>query len=601
MRVVGIIQARMRSTRLPAKILKVVCGRTVLEHDIIRLRAARRLDTVVVATGEDPANNPVAEEATRLGVPVSRGSEDDVLSRFYHAARSHEADVIVRMTSDCPLFDPQLLDEMLAEFLDSQNSSEPFDYYSNTLLGRTYPTGLDAEIFTMAALERAFHEATRQPEREHVTPYLHQNPQLFRLGGMRAEQDNSHHRWTLDTPEDLQLIEAIYDEVYHEDALFTTEEVLALFARRPELIHINQTVEAKAIDPEVKGGLVIRCDLSPRIGAGHFMRCLALAQAWPADRGPVVFAMAEGGVAVASRLADEGCELRVIHAQVGTEQDSAALREMVAEIGAEWMVVDGYRFDRDYLASLTGKACRLLVLDDAGAGDLPPADAVLNQNLHAHPDLYPALPASTRLLAGLEYQLLRREFLGMKRPEDTRGGPARHLLVTLGGGDPRDAAPRILQGLNALPDGDLRIRILTGHDTQSRQALQAAAQASPHEVEVLGPVQDMPAQLGWADLAITGGGSTLWELAYLGVPALVVVVAKNQIPSSRLLAEKGSIRLLGEAATLRRATVVTQVADLLADTAARQAMSVAGRELVDGQGTRRVVAKMVHWSRRRVS
>ncbi|PIE75818.1 UDP-2,4-diacetamido-2,4,6-trideoxy-beta-L-altropyranose hydrolase [bacterium DOLJORAL78_65_58] len=474
----------------------------------------------------------------------------------------------VRMTSDCPLFDPWLLDAMLAEFLASQDTDQPFDYYSNTFPSRTYPTGLDAEIFTRQALERAHREAVRPPE---------------------------------DTPDDLALIEAVYAEVYREDRLFTTDEVLALFARRPELMDINGTVRAKAIDPDIEGGLVIRVDASARIGSGHFMRCLALAQAWPRDRGPVVFVMAEAEGTVADRLAQEGFQLVSCPGPVASPEDGAALLATTRDVGAEWLVVDGYRFDTAYLARLTGHACRLLVVDDDGAAGLPPVDAVLNQNLHAEAALYPDLPAMSRLLAGPRYQLMRREFLVGPRPAASAADPARNLLVTLGGGDPYRTGETVLEALELLPTADLEVRLLAGVRPERLAELTDRARRLRQRVEILPQVADMPAQLAWADLAVTAGGSTLWELAYMGVPALVTVLADNQEPSSRLLAERGAIRRLGRAETLDAATVAAALGTLLTDAAARQAMVAAGRDLIDGRGAERVVRTMLLWSRRRTS
>lgn len=247
MRVVAIIQARMGSTRLPGKIMKELCGKTVLEHDLLRIAAAKLVDQVVVATTVEAADDKVAAEAQRCGAKVFRGSEEDVLSRYYHAAQENRADVVVRMTSDCPLFDPRLLDRMLEEFLSALQGDQPFDYFSNTLQRRTYPTGLDAEIFTFAALERAHLEGALPHEREHVTPYLYQNPDLFRLGGIGSEEDWSRHRWTLDTEDDYQLILAIYEELYREGSLFSTADILQLLEKRPELIELNAHVQAKPI------------------------------------------------------------------------------------------------------------------------------------------------------------------------------------------------------------------------------------------------------------------------------------------------------------------------------------------------------------------
>lgn len=247
MRVVTIIQARMGSSRLPGKIMLDLCGKSVLEHDLLRVKASRLTDAIVVATTTNPRDDRVAAEALRCGVGVSRGSEDDVLSRYYHAACEHQAEIVVRMTSDCPLFDAGVLDAMLEIFLACQKETPPLDYMSNTYGRRTFPRGLDTEIFTFAALERAFNEAHQPYEREHVTPYLHQHPELFTLRGFFGETDHSGYRWTLDTDDDWELIRTIYDTLYSEGEIFTTEAALALMAARPELAAINAHVEQKKL------------------------------------------------------------------------------------------------------------------------------------------------------------------------------------------------------------------------------------------------------------------------------------------------------------------------------------------------------------------
>ena len=248
MRVVAIIQARMGSSRLPGKVLLDLCGKTVLEHDLIRISSSRRIDKVVVATTTEPCDDLIVDEARRCGVGVFRGSEEDVLSRYYHAALEYRAEVVVRMTSDCPLFDAAVLDAMLDIFLPGQVDEAPFDYMSNTLERRTFPRGLDAEIFTFAALEQAYHEADKPHEREHVTPFFYQNPERFKLVGYCGEEDNSRYRWTLDTDADLALIRAIYEALYRKGNLFTTSQVLDLMAARPELATLNAHVEQKKVE-----------------------------------------------------------------------------------------------------------------------------------------------------------------------------------------------------------------------------------------------------------------------------------------------------------------------------------------------------------------
>jgi spore coat polysaccharide biosynthesis protein SpsF len=240
MKITAIIQARMGSTRLPGKVLMTVGTETVLARVVQRLRRTALIDGIIVATSDRPADDAIVRECNRLQVACFRGSENDVLDRYWQAAQWCGAEAIVRITSDCPLIDAELVDETIQAFL-----SHSADYASNAL-ERTYPRGLDAEVFTIAALERTWHCAREAYEREHVTPYIYEHPELFRLVSVRGQHDHSKHRWTLDTAEDLQLIRVIYARFENRDD-FGWREVLALMEREPGLAELNSHVIQKAV------------------------------------------------------------------------------------------------------------------------------------------------------------------------------------------------------------------------------------------------------------------------------------------------------------------------------------------------------------------
>lgn len=246
MRIVAIIQARMGSTRLPCKVMIMLNERTVLEHVINRVRACSMVDEVVIATTTNSQDDIIIKEADQCGVKWYRGSEEDVLARYYESAREFEAEIIVRVTSDCPLFDPELLCAMLERFLDITKSGIDVEYLSNTIT-RTYPRGLDAEIFTFAALEKAFNEAKQGSDREHVTSFIWKNPNHFILSEFTGDSDLSHHRWTLDTPEDLELIKRIYDVLFLNGEIFTTGDVLAYLKENPGASDINARSRQKEL------------------------------------------------------------------------------------------------------------------------------------------------------------------------------------------------------------------------------------------------------------------------------------------------------------------------------------------------------------------
>lgn len=240
MRIVAVVQARIGSSRLPGKVLKGLGGQSVLARVVQRLRRSSLISEVVIATSVSPGDEAVVREAERLNVGCSRGSEADVLDRFYHAAHAFHADVIVRITSDCPLIDPDITDQTIRAFLDEQP-----DYASNGL-ERTYPRGLDTEAMTADALARAWRKASEPYQREHVTPFLYEHPDLFKILSVTNDIDYSEHRWTLDTPEDLEFIRAVYERFGDGDD-FSWREVLQLVEREPALSQLNSHVQQKAL------------------------------------------------------------------------------------------------------------------------------------------------------------------------------------------------------------------------------------------------------------------------------------------------------------------------------------------------------------------
>jgi spore coat polysaccharide biosynthesis protein SpsF len=240
MKIVAIIQARIGSSRLPQKVLKDLGGATVLDRVLNRLGRSRLIQETLVATTIEPADDVIVEHCERTGWKVFRGSELDVLDRYYRAAKYTAADVVVRITSDCPVIDPEVTDTTIRAFLDQRA-----DYASNVRV-RTYPRGLDTEVMTVQALERARRESTKPYQRAHVTPYIYENPGEFKLHGIENDADCSQHRWTIDTPEDLRLLQEIYARFGGRDD-FGWREVLELVEGDPALAEINRHVAQKAV------------------------------------------------------------------------------------------------------------------------------------------------------------------------------------------------------------------------------------------------------------------------------------------------------------------------------------------------------------------
>ncbi|ANE56399.1 cytidylyltransferase domain-containing protein [Methylomonas sp. DH-1] len=231
--ILAILQARMSSSRLPGKVLLPLLGEPMLLRQIERLRKVRNIDRLLVATSAETADDEIENLCKRHAIDCFRGNLNDVLDRFYQAAVSHHPDHVVRLTADCPLADPGLIDQVIEFYL-----AGGYDYASNAIQP-TFPDGLDVEICRFACLEQAWREAGLPSQREHVMPFIHQQPERFNIGHFLNREDLSHLRWTVDEPRDFELVSQIYAALYPANPDFATPDILRLLAERPELANWN--------------------------------------------------------------------------------------------------------------------------------------------------------------------------------------------------------------------------------------------------------------------------------------------------------------------------------------------------------------------------
>jgi len=231
--VLAILQARFSSTRLPGKVLKLILDKPMLLHQIERIQRAERIDRFILATSTDPADDAIETMCRENNITLFRGSLGDVLDRFYQAAKPLMPDHVVRLTGDCPLTDHRLIDEIISFHLKGK-----YDYSSNTL-DPMYPDGLDIEIARFPCLEAAWQEAVLPSHREHVMPFIYQQPARFMLGSFNAQQNLSAYRWTVDEPEDFALVTKIYEALYPQNQDFTTNDILDFLQNNPSIGALN--------------------------------------------------------------------------------------------------------------------------------------------------------------------------------------------------------------------------------------------------------------------------------------------------------------------------------------------------------------------------
>src|SRR3989339_11812 len=238
MKIITVIQARMSSTRLPGKVILPLLGKPLLIRMIERVQAAKLVGDVIIATSTNPDDDEIENLCVQNNLICFRGHLTDLLDRHYQAAKQFNADAVVKIPSDCPLIDPKVIDKVIEHYI----NSDEFDFVSN-LHPATYPDGNDIEIFSFESLECAWKDAAKDYEREHTTPFIWEHQDVFSVGNVTWETGydfSSTHRWTIDFPEDYELIRKVYDELYSKNPAFSLNDILTLLKQKPEIAEINQ-------------------------------------------------------------------------------------------------------------------------------------------------------------------------------------------------------------------------------------------------------------------------------------------------------------------------------------------------------------------------
>ena len=340
------------------------------------------------------------------------------------------------------------------------------------------------------------------------------------------------------------------------------------------------------------GTLILRCDASTAMGTGHVMRCLALAQAWQDAGGQSVFTIAEVMPAIRERLLADKMEFEPLEVSAGGEDDARKVKGLAVHHASEWVVVDGYQFGADYQRQLKAAGLKLLFVDDNGHAGHYSADLVVNQNAHADESLYGSRESYTRLLLGLRYAMLRREFAQWHKWKREIAVAGENILVTMGGGDPGNATGNIIDALHQVTV-PFKAKVIVGGANPHYAAIECAVRGSSAKIELIRNPSNMPELMAWADVAIATAGSTCWELCLMGLPTMLIDVAPNQRRIAQDLNARGCAIHVGTVGEVQAERMVVQIERLLESLRMRTAVSSKARELVDGQGCDRVLSAIL--------
>lgn len=324
------------------------------------------------------------------------------------------------------------------------------------------------------------------------------------------------------------------------------------------------------------------------MGTGHVMQCLALAQAWQSLGGAVIFLTRLESRRLLARLRSEGMEVVPLSAEPGGADDAARAVKLAQKRNVSWVVVDGYQFGEDYQKAIKDANLRLLFLDDYGHARRYRADIVLDQNLGAQAGDYAARQPETRLLVGKRYVMLRREFLRWKNWRRKIPAVARKVLVTVGGGDGANTTTKVIAALDRLKLENLEVKVVVGHSNPHFESLKSAVRNKRHTFHLERSVPDISELMAWADAAVSGGGCTCRELAYMRVPSAVLTVAPNQRPAVKALVRHKAVLGLGPSHSCDSATMAERLLSFLSNQRLRLELARRGRTITDGLGARRV-------------
>lgn len=575
-RIVAIVQARMRSTRLPGKVLKPIVGQPLLWHVLHRLKSSRTIRHIIVATSTAPDDDAIAAYCAEQGVAAMRGSEDNVLERFLQAARMTQADVIVRVNADAPLVDARFVDFCVEAMV-----AEGADFVALKPGAFCGHDGVDP--LSRRALEKLAAEAGNDPiAREHVSAYFKAHPDFVKtcLIDPPAEYAFKGARLSVDTPSDVEFIEQVYGRLNAQAGEASLTDLLSLLRREPALTTVNAHVRQKSASA-CEGTVIIRCDGGGAMGFGHVMRSLALGRVLR-DR---------EGLGVRMAMGFDGAATALIERQ-GFPVD--LWPEGASE--AEWL--------KDLLKASTAKAVvfdtrapngneAVLAARRAGALTLTIDDASI-RHVAADIAMFPPVPQVQRLnwrssaaerLIGWEWVILSNPPLPVAL---RRSGEPVRVLITMGGSDPKNWTLHAARAAAAVL-GVHAITVVIGPGFSDTECLKRALRQLPGPLEIVEGEGDLRPHMARADIAVTAFGVTAYELAAHGVPSLYLALTSDHAHSARAFDTAGMGRLLPGLTPDFHGLSLT-LSNLLADEPLRRSMAMQGRQAIDGEGASRLAA-----------
>lgn len=586
--VVAIIQARMNSSRLPGKMLKQVGGKPLIDFVLDAVEAIPVIDHIVVATSNTKTDDPLANHVSERKIAVFRGNEDDVLSRYYLAAKKYKSEHVVRITGDCPLFDPKITTEFINWYL-----KKGYDY---ARLAPEFAEGLDSEIFSFKILQQAHQKASKKSEREHVTLYFHNNSAQFKMGVYPNKTDDSRYRFTVDEPEDFKVISRIIAALY-DNTPIDSKKIIDFLDANPKILQANSHIirnegVIKSLRAEKK--IIIRADGSPTLGMGHIMRCIGLAQALRNKKIDPLFVTRNQEAK--QRIEDFGFQVKTIPTTLKLKDEASFLLSLkpnltIFDLNNGNVLKQKFHFE-ELLKNLQSKT-KICLIDGLGDEQVSahfsaPIDCLVIPYYVGSTSFKFTMPSNVCLI-GPKYFIFRDDFVSGDTKNKHQGT---NLLISLGGGDTLPITEKVI---SLLPKGKHKIRLTLGVDAQpkNKTRLTKRLKSKGYSADVMLNEINMSHHMTWADIAILTSGLTRYEAAAMGLPSISLSYDPSHIELMDDFAKSGTTIHLGHWQHINPNTFVKTYTDLLSNHMLRKQMSTAGKQLVNIHGRDRIVESLL--------
>jgi len=575
----------MSSTRLPKKVLLPINKRPMLEHVINQTKHSKFIDEIVVATTTCNDDRNIVSFCKNNNINCFRGSKNDVLDRYYKCAEKFNCDVIVRITSDCPLIDPDIIDKGIEKFL-----KKSLDYIGNNIEFKdkkwqnatcNFPQGMTVEVCTFDTLRKAWAEAEKPSEREHVFPYVQFNPKIFRVGNFKENINLSFIRCTVDRKEDLKFVREIYKLLGKTKKAIRTKDITKTVKKHKKLLDINTKIPFDegyriSLQRDIQGiikqnktkinsqkiKIILCADGSHEIGMGHIYRMKNFSVYLP--RNFQIYFLTASKKMVANITKSKKI--------IDTRRPS--FERKIRNINPDIIVVDKLKESTKKLEMFKKNSKFLIGIDytsknknflDLGIPILYHNTALSSINLKNIFDF-----------AILEKSFLKNQGIGVKKNINS-------LIILQGGSDTHSFIPKILEATNMI-NNSIEITVVVGSGFKDWKKLEKSTKRNKNKVKVLHNISNIHNVMSKHDLAITAGGMTLLELAYLGIPSIIVCSEKFEEETASKISKMGFGINLGYGEKISSKQIARKIELLSSNYQTRQKMNKRGRQIIDGKG-----------------